>query len=559
LCSVLNIFTVQNTFASASDVTRASTSALDYLDIYVQNYTYTPSDFYEDDYTRQVFCNVETENNYIHMGVLYTTTTLNYRTKNINSNTRLSLVLQCTYDPDTLEQTVLNHETIEETSSNDINGYIPLNSSESKIQKFYLNIKETTLHPQTKLPIVTSTTYVFIIYQISENYNTHSVASFTYKTSNTSSVTVNDLATGKTYPPVRIRVKDGTSLNPTYVNFIRNGENYLIYNIDGIFYNYINDTETLLDDELPLEESGVYEVQIYDRSSLTLSPFKNTISQKFIVKNTSTQTSSIFITATTEDEKQIASGETTNENVILQFHNLLASTVKHVRISKTTATGNIVTKHEYFYPNDFNTLKDYVCSEDSKYEFEIAFNTPSGSTEAPESYFYEFQIIKNIRQYYQKPDTSEIVAQYDNVIQVEQISQYIPLNYGYGIQSINEYNYEVKLARSNPSINGVVNKSTVSGSVNLVIRGVGKIAVTITENGTEKPTIYIENGKSILIKDAGKYKITIIDEMGTTITKSFTLNMQINTAGIVLIAIGGAMILAGIFFIIKSRSKVSVR
>ncbi|MBQ3158371.1 MAG: hypothetical protein IJB98_01615, partial [Clostridia bacterium] len=70
----------------------------------------------------------------------------------------------------------------------------------------------------------------------------------------------------------------------------------------------------------------------------------------------------------------------------------------------------------------------------------------------------------------------------------------------------------------------------------------------------------IQNGEEIgSFSEPGKYFIKITDEMGTTITKNFTITIKMNGAAIALIAIGLAVVLIVIVVAIVSRSRVKVR
>ena len=554
---------INQTYAEAPIVAQTSSgtisSLLSYVSFTSRDYTYSLYDFYTDVTTDSIFMtNLQESDTYL--GVLFTNTTISLHTTTLGESgytENFSLILMEEYDHSTLASSIVDSTVVPATRENKSNllnfGFTYSNPT---IKKYKATITQTYLNPETRLPVTFAKSFVFVIAQIAEDYNMDSGVTYSY-TQNSMAVSVSDMVTNTEYPPVTLSVREGTLLNPTYVNFARNGENFLIYNIEGVFYNAEGNTEltALSDNTLPLNQSGIYEILVYDNTCKTGAPTANKVFDKFIVNNTSSGTSSVFLTATTTSGDQIASGETTNESVIVKLYNTSPSIVKQITVSRTQTTGDIFTTNEV-YKNSFPSI--ITCEDDYFYRIKIEFHKSAGGI-TYEPFVYTFQVIKNIRSNYQKPDGEIILAEYDNIVQNKHISQTNHLTYGYGIESTNVYNYVVKLAKSNPSISGIEHNASATGSVSLVVRGVGSVAVKINENGTEKPVEYHQSGDTIFLQNAGKYTVTITDEMGTTISKSFTINVQINTAGIILLVVGGLLVAGGLFFIIRSRAKVAVR
>ena len=535
----------------------------DFFNLSIAGYTFTPDDFYNDEQTDALF---NSDNNQYFKGVLFTNRTITLSTRNLVASSVDTLTVSTiqTYDYNTYTVTsnVTNVVVIGERSNKGNVYNFALDPAAPKIEKYLIAITRTyydNILGQPRQEVLRGT---FVIVQIPQNYNMNSGVTYSYDISNNLSspniVTVSDMSTGKTYSPVNVKIKSGTVLNPTYIHFIKNGENYNIYNIDGVFYNSLDDSELplLTDNTLPLTASGIYEISIYDKTAMTSSPSANVVKDTFMIRNNSSNTSSVFLTAISSSSAQVASGETTNENVSVTFYNLNTTVVKKLVIRKTLSSGDIHSI-DTTYTDRFPSF--YECNQDYKYTFIIEFNYNPQTETRPDDYLYEFQIIKDIRSSYTTPDNQLLTANHSNVITIEDIYQENHLSYGYGIESVNIYNYKVKLAKSNPSISGIANNGSASGAVTLTIYGVGEIKTTIYTNGTPGETQILQSGDKIELSNAAKYTVVITDEMGTVISKNFTISMKVNTAGILLIVVGGLLVAGGIFFIIRSRSKVSVR
>ena len=117
------------------------------------------------------------------------------------------------------------------------------------------------------------------------------------------------------------------------------------------------------------------------------------------------------------------------------------------------------------------------------------------------------------------------------------------------------------VARSAPNIVGIANNDRTQDNVSLRVYGVGTIDVYVSLNGAQMmiDTKY-ENGSRLpTFTEQGNYFVRITDEMGSTITRSFTITMKLNTASIILIVIAAVAIVGLIVFIIVSRGRVKVR
>ncbi|MBQ9790568.1 MAG: hypothetical protein IJW24_03135 [Clostridia bacterium] len=559
---------------SVSNTNRNSSSAsqlLQYVQLSIPDYNYTASDFYDNETLNALF-SAGLASNETYVGTLFINSTVSLHVVGIEASSMRTTFHMREYDKFT--QDAQGKYSVSETpnsmlfssiSTNTENVYSFIYSATPVATRYKAVFQSEYIDGETGETRVNITTYVFAVVQSELNYNTNSGVSYSFRYSTEQTpINVSDMLTNKEYPSVNLYVTPGTELNPTFIDFSRNGENYQIYNINGVFYNCANDEELdeLLGNALPLLSSGVYEVSVYDSTTFTSSPSANVKSDTFLVNDAigsdlGSRQSSVFITATTTNGDRIANGETTNDDIKVQFFNISGSIVSKIILRVTSyASGNIYTEDTVYTEGNFPS--SLVCDKDRLYQIIVEFK-PLGNGTQLAPYSYKFTIIKDIRTTYQTPNEEILRAQYDNIVEVYELFQTIDLNYGYGISASNTYHYNVKLARSNPSISGVLHNQTVSGAVSLVVRGVGTISVKITENGNTLPVQYHQSGDTINLAQAGKYTIKIEDEMGTNITKNFTINVQINTAGILLIVVGGLIVAAGLFFVIKSRFNLSVR
>ena len=523
----------------------------DVIQLKTKSYTYTLSDFCNNEYTNSVF-NTGSDYNENYIGALFVNSTISLIT-NFSQNTE-SVVLgqfaEFNYSTQAAEnRTYIELDTFNSTSPSSYSfGFIKTNP---KIIKYGISYHHYVRNPQTGTNQLVITTKVFVLVQIDTSFNTGSDITYSYSQPG-GAVSVSDLTTSKVYPPITLTVPNGTNLNPIYVEFTVNGERFYIYNIDGQFYNQNDTPLDLAGSSILFDISGKYTFSIYDNTYTSPdNPFANHIEDSIYIKN-GNGSSSVFVSATNEEGAIVASGEITNSNVTLIFNNVTSANVNSIRITKRTTSGNIqdVSSDVYTKPN---FPSSYLCDEDYQYIVNIQFTDNSTPLE------YDFQIIKSIRtshtdaylHYYEPQTYNSIVTE---VITIEKIN-----TYKYDIESVNSYTYSVRLARSNPSIGGITEGGKSSGDLSLRVYGVGNITVVVNVNGTNKDPVILQNGSLYNVSGAGRYTITITDEMGMVAVKHFTISVQMNTAGMVLIIVGALIVAAGLFFVIKSRSRVAVR
>ncbi len=65
--------------------------------------------------------------------------------------------------------------------------------------------------------------------------------------------------------------------------------------------------------------------------------------------------------------------------------------------------------------------------------------------------------------------------------------------------------------------------------------------------------------KSLELTDAGKYYVTVYDKAGNSFSQTFDIIYQMNAMAIVAVALGGALIIAGVVFFIITRKKFNIR
>jgi len=556
--------------ASSTPVSRESTnyqntenskfeSIFGYFSISSANHVYSPYDFVTEFSYDNVNSTANIAKNFKkdqeqYIGAIFT-----------NSTITINQTLQ--NNPITLHQIgEYNMETFELTDSTEKAVATNLISGKSC---YILNINETLTIKKYRIVIsatgLTPNYITFVIVQTNNNFSHSNSVSYSYNQGseiNPDFESSAEMQTDKTYSPVYLTVKAGTKINPTYIHFIKNGKNYLIYNIDGNFYNgYDNQILSELNEgiifnnsthynTLPLDQSGIYEVEVYDETLKCNCDKPNLVTDEFLVENS---TNPVFLTAETDTGAQVANEETTNDDVTVYFYNLIGNIQSlNVRKSYQSQGGDIYSVDDV-KTNNFPTA--YRCDEDCIYTF---FITKNGQTRETE--LYTFRVVKDIHASFTPKNQAEILPTKDNgEPDSHDITETANLEYAYGIKNIAEYKYTVRVAKSNPSITGITNGGNVSGSVTLYIYGVGDISVQIIEGGNVKPPQTLKNGNPLTIENAGNYKVIITDEMGVSATKTFTIGVKVNGASIAIIVIG-AVLLAGIlFFIIRSRSRVSVK
>ena len=575
---------------AVNSTSSTSNSFFNYVTFSSEGMIYDEENFINNEYVNSLLPYSQLSNSTEYVGAIYA-----------NTNVTISPTITDTSSV-TIELTPLV-KYVSFNEQNNCYNYAYVQSVDESIAKPYNNLTVLTfdelnpvimryaikiLYTQTKTDIngnetqtTTPKNYMFTIIQVLDNYSTTSPVSYNYTPKNgTYELSVSTLQTGETYKTEKINLKlnkIGTPINPVYIHFVNNGESYIIYNINGKFYNDLSRGDStaksnnspiteLVDNTIPFNKSGIYEIEIYDnlftysgkntRNNLT-NPNRNIKTDSFLLETDSTM---VYLTAqSTKTNMQIATGQPTNDDVKVTIYNMSTSNVQSLVLTKySTATYHSSTETysgDKLQTNVFNLNEDYV------YTFQINYK-PSLTNKDKNKYqtfTYVIPIVKNIRSTYTKIDTQEVLtANGSNTIQDVIVEQDVELSYGYGIKCEYTHSYSVRLANSNPSINGIANNGSIDGEVKLTLYGVGDLTVTINQNGSTQTQV-LENGSTITLNSAGKYYVEVTDQMNTKVAKSFKIGVSMNTATIFLIIIG-ALLLAGIIlFIVKNRARMSVK
>ena len=498
---------------------------------------------------------------------------------------------------------------IKDLTTND-NWVFKMNYNTPKVQLFIINysytISETVTEGNlsyTKIHTI-NRYFTFYIIQQTTNFTKSNPVSYNYTdtsgiTHNVSAMRTNSKINANN---VKIRIPHGTVLNPIYIDFTINGENYIIYNINGVFYNNLNNKEltelnelnlnkafndtyfSQKDNEsiLALDKSGYYKIEIYDRAYLYTksnlenmnNPNANLITDSF---NLSTQAQEVYLVVETADGTQVANGQTTNNDIIAKLYNAGTVSVNKITITHENAneksttytiknwlsqstlkkegpiTWGLVQTDES--GNNTNSYVQFQLSEDGIYQFTIEYKDAT-----IENFQYIVQIVRGLRKSYTFTDDNNKITTYtpsgDNKIETKTLSKTFNLNYSYGITNIYTNTYTVRIANSNPSITGINNNGSRNGDVTLTIRGVGDITVVV--NGVKQPGT-IQNGGKITLTDSGNYNVKITDALGVSKDINFTIGIKMNTASVALIVVGALLVAGVIFFIMKNRGRAKVK
>lgn len=396
----------------------------------------------------------------------------------------------------------------------------------------------------------------FVLVQTNNNFSLDNNLKWEY-TYNNQKETIKSPTDNKTYPPISLFVPNGTELNPTYVKFTYLGDEFTIYNINGEFYNLYDNSKLNIDCIL-FNLSGTYTVEIYDRTKFCYQN-SNHYQHNFLIKNTATKYDSFYIYAHNENGQLVASNQITNANVVVDFVNMsdIYNNIDRIIVTKTwrpSGGENVSEINEYL--STTNIPSSLTFSDDGTYNIRVI--DKNGGNIIKE---YDFVVLKSIRSYFEMGTQIYEIGPEDpvNTYKTFKIDTTIYSSYNQ-IAGKTDYSFNVTVAKSSPSISGINNNGRKQGSVNLTIYGVGKIQVNISLDGKQSPTQIVSNGQKLEKLDTpGKYHIKITDEMGTTITKSFTITVKMNSAAKAIIIIG--IIIAAIFVVVViiTRVKVKVR
>lgn len=402
--------------------------------------------------------------------------------------------------------------------------------------------------------------FTFTLIQVAENFEIDPNLYWTYEY-NDNVETIKSPTNGYTYPNLSLHIPNGTALNPITVKFKYLGANYEVYNIDGVFYNSIDDTIINNMSMLEFNLSGLYSVEIYDET-INCSVHSNYLKHEFTIEDNSSRTSSFYITAQLEDGTVIMDQQIANDNTIVTFNNLerLVNTntldkITVTRVYHPTSGENIDETIEYSQRNG-NLSKTLTLDKDGSFTIDVYNRNGSRITT-----FY-VMIVKTIRISFQLDGKTYTIPEDQAINEIytpDPIERTVTTYYN-GLKGHSTYIYSISLANSAPSIDGIKDDARTQSNVSLTIRGVGNIQVVITKDGVTNPPIVVQNKSKIpTITEPGKYLVRITDEMGTTITKSFTITIKMNAAATALIVIGIAIVIVAIVAIIIMRTKIKVR
>jgi hypothetical protein len=392
---------------------------------------------------------------------------------------------------------------------------------------------------------------------------------------------------------ISLRGLVGSADCPTYVDFYHNGNYFCIYtdNSDGIFYNNFTGNKLTSVGELAFSIAGQYSITIYDKTSITSSPWANSVQYSFVIQKDQ-QTSAaqnVYVVATDTSGQTMANGQTVNDVVQVNFYNLsdksVVNSIVVERAQDVISGGHNIYETELF--DSYNWAQDieantFLFSEDGKYNIYVKYDprkiNPSSTTEATIIYSISFNISTEIKRSYNSLEVSldsadTTLVPYANTIYSINCTETLNSEYSAfeEVDSLsgdtktltNSYTntYVVLLARNHVSIDGIEDSGSSSDTVNLVVHGVGDITVSVSRNGNTT-TYTLKDGNTIptdATSEVGSYTIHIQDQMGSYTTKSFKITRSLNGATIALIVIGIVALVLFAFVIIKWRTRLQVR
>lgn len=372
---------------------------------------------------------------------------------------------------------------------------------------------------------------------------------------------------------------------------------------------------------LTFSESGSYKVRIYDNTyngskpssyndnikGSGIYPLANIIEYNFNLTNTdANHQGGFYCTATTTTPKTDELGneisgeynvnfivsevnynpntetrpdierQRVNRAVTLNFYNLSNNVASIVNTSyHIESSGDVISQQTVYDSSSGVNNLSIVLEDEASYNIRITFN--DGSVK-----LIMFQILRSVRSVYdfegvtyplpQDNIQTNIITRYDltqRYTATNNIQNLVTYN---GIYGYVESNFRLNIARSAPSITGISNNQRTTSAVNLTLTGVATqeagMRVTVYRNGSVilNTTIYNQDETRPLTYtlnygsgDLGNYTVQLTDAMNNTTQLSFSITQQQNAAGIILIIIACALGVLAIVFIIRVRSKVSVR
>jgi len=397
--------------------------------------------------------------------------------------------------------------------------------------------------------------FKFLVVQTQDNFEINDNLSWEF-TSRNSTEFIKTPTNNVTYPALTLHTPSGTDINPIFIKFKFLGKDYLVYNIGGKFYNSFNNQElSFTDNKMLFNQSGTYTVEIYDNTHLTLED-GNHYKYDFNIKNNTISDYSVFYIHALCNNNIVTDEQIANDNIVVNFVNIndIINQLDRIIITKSwNPTGGEFLSKETIYQNNFP--QSLTFTEDGTYNIQVI--TKDGTIINQ----FDFVLIKEIKTYFEQKDGHRYEIgknEKNNTSRTFYITETIDSSYG-EIESTTTYTFKITVAKSAPTINGIKNNQRTQNKVNLTVEGVGHINVSVTQDGKTSTLHYTNSGKLPSLTEPGKYFIKITDQMGTTVTKSFTITLKMNTASLVLIIIAAITLITFIVTIIVSRTKIKVR
>lgn len=481
-----------------------------------------------------------------------------------------------------------------------------ISGSEQLYENQYINITFDTTKECTQLVTMSKTigsqkpiTFKFYLIQTPVLFNSSN--SYYYWT-NHMAETVLAPTSSFQYSQLNLLLNDnvGTDNSPLFIDFYYNGEFYSLYKIGTTIYNQITGNK-IQNNAILFNIPGKYEVYIYDltctraiktekvtlndlnetknivkfiRSEITYSPYGNCNNFTFSITASTDSSNNVYLIASnTLTRDTVVNGQVVNNSVNIQFYNLTATDIKKIEVEKshTYIRGDNVTTTEILYDksvsapynNDIKILntQSLKYAADNTYTIKVYFND---STIQP--YIFEFTILSEIHSSYgdissidQEPNITKLVEQEEAIFTSYDSIKEIVGDSTQSLKSSMTNKYTVKIARANCSIDGIADGASTQDEVTLTIHGVGTITTKVYRDDVLVDTIYLSNGRTYTVTDAGKYKIVTTDELNTTIYKTFTITQEISASTVILIGVGVIGLLLFIILVTRTRTKIKVR
>ncbi|MBQ7452678.1 MAG: hypothetical protein IJS68_00185 [Clostridia bacterium] len=403
-----------------------------------------------------------------------------------------------------------------------------------------------------------------------------------------------------------------------YVSLYNVSNTYASTHNDDISLNFKDLSQKIY--YLRLKESGEYKIKIYDKTfvknDFTLPSYNektensiysnaNYFEHNFTIVNKN-NLNGFYCTAVSLDENsnknylvgEIGHAENSaplqetfplqriNGSVTVSFHNLAdIESIKHIKYAITEGTTGNIARNETDIdittnPNFVSTLID----EEADHYFYITLKEGSSFYGSFPTKVIGFEILKGIRSSYafgSKIYPTAEITEFNKVV-TETLNQsftaktenvnmvsYPSLLSGTALYGYNASSFVLNLAKSSPSIAGIQNNGSATSAVNLSFTGVATAnigaSIKVYKNGSLMYDAVRYNttdeafSSTYKCNDPGSYKVVFVDAMNNRTELNFKIVQTQNTAGIILIVVSVVLVGAAIFFIIKTRSKVSVK